>query len=90
MSAKSQITQSQVLDAVSRAALMLNRNDAVQVGLQQLLNEFRQSLLQTGGQTATTILYHGKIDSYLRQHSATYPENVNTLMTLLEQFVQAR
>ncbi|WP_048000903.1 hypothetical protein [Lactiplantibacillus herbarum] len=88
MSAKSQITQSQVLDAVSRAALMLDRDDSVQVGLQQLLNEFRQSLLQTSGQTATTILYHGKIDSYLRQHAAAYPENVTYLMTLLEQFVQ--
>ena len=89
MSAKSQITQSQVLDAVSRAALMLDRDDSVQVGLQQLLNEFRQGLLQTSGQTATTILHHGKIDSYLRQHVAEYPENVTYLMTLLEQFVQS-
>ncbi|KEZ12222.1 hypothetical protein Lp90_2882 [Lactiplantibacillus plantarum] len=65
MSTQSQITQTQVLDAISRAALMLERQDAAQSGLQLLLNEFRRSLLQTSGQAATTVLYHGKIKSYL-------------------------
>jgi len=89
MSTQSQITQSQVLDAVSRAALMLDQQNAQQVGLQLLLNEFRRSLLQTSGQTATTMLYHGKLTSYLLQHPTEYPTNVTDLMTLLDQFVQS-
>ncbi|MCG0674535.1 hypothetical protein IMAU20009_02461 [Lactiplantibacillus plantarum] len=43
MSTQSQITQTQVLDAIRRAALMLERQDAAQSGLQLLLDEFRRS-----------------------------------------------
>ncbi len=90
MSTQSQITQTQVLDAISRAALMLDRQDDAQNGLQQLLNEFRRSLLQTGGQVATKVLYHGKIKSYLLQHPSRYPDSVAALSLLLDRFVAAQ
>ena len=89
MSTQSQITQTQVLDAISRAALMLERQDAAQSGLQLLLNEFRRSLLQTSGH-ATTVLYHGKIKSYLLQHPSNYPDSVAALSSLLDHFVAAQ
>lgn len=90
MSTQSQITQTQVLDAISRAALMLERQDAAQSGLQLLLNEFWRSLLQTSGQAATTVLYHGKIKSYLLQHPSNYPDSVAALSSLLDHFVAAQ
>ncbi|MFQ4157218.1 hypothetical protein ACKE7A_08850 [Lactiplantibacillus argentoratensis] len=90
MSTQSQITQTQVLDAISRAALMLERQDAAQSGLQLLLNEFRRSLLQTSGQAATTVLYHVKIKSYLLQHPSNYPDSVAALSSLLDHFVAAQ
>lgn len=90
MSTQSQITQTQVLDAISRAALMLERQDAAQSGLQLLLNEFRRSLLQTSGQAATTVLYHGKIKSYLLQHPSNYQDSVAALSSLLDHFVAAQ
>ncbi|WAU28688.1 hypothetical protein [Lactiplantibacillus plantarum] len=90
MSTQSQITQTQVLDAISRAALMLERQDAAQSGLQLLLNEFRRSLLQTSGQAATTVLYHGKIKSYLLQYPSNYPDSVAALSSLLDHFVAAQ
>lgn len=90
MSTQSQITQTQVLDAISRAALMLDRQDPAQNGLQQLLNDFRRTLLQTGGQATTTVLYHGKVKSYLLQHAGDYPDSVRALTKLLDQFVAAQ
>ncbi|RRK10731.1 hypothetical protein D1831_06025 [Lactiplantibacillus garii] len=89
MSAQSKITQTQVLDAISRAALTLDQADPVQAGLQQLLNEFRRTLLQTNGQSATTVLYQSKVASYVLQHPATYPATVSKLTTLLSQFVHS-
>ncbi|MFC6295302.1 hypothetical protein ACFQH1_08805 [Lactiplantibacillus daoliensis] len=88
MTTKQKITQAMVLDAISRAALTLDRADPAQAQLQQLLNEFRRTLLQTNGQTATTVLYQSKLVGYLLQHTADYPTTVTTLMTLLAQFVK--
>lgn len=88
MTTKQQITQAMVLDAISRAALTLDRADPLQAKLQQLLNEFRRTLLQTAGQTATTVLYQSKLVSYLLQNTTDYPTTVTTLMTLLAQFVK--
>ncbi|WP_430490543.1 hypothetical protein [Lactiplantibacillus pentosus] len=90
MAIQAHITQAQVLDAISRAALTLDSHNPEQAGLQQLLNEFRQALLHTNGQTATTVLYHGKLTSYLLQHAGNYPASVTTLATLLDQFVAAQ
>lgn len=88
MTTKQKITQAMVLDAISRAALTLDRADPAQAQLQQLLNEFRRTLLQTNGQTATTVLYQSKLVGYLLQHTTDYPTTVTTLMTLLAQFVK--
>ncbi|BDZ32185.1 hypothetical protein RA086_13130 [Lactiplantibacillus sp. WILCCON 0030] len=88
MTTKQKITQAMVLDAISRAALTLDRADPMQAKLQQLLNEFRRTLLQTNGQTATTVLYQSKLVSYLLQNTTDYPTTVTTLMTLLAQFVK--
>ena len=89
MSTQSQITQTQVLDAISRST-DVERQDAAQSGLQLLLNEFRRSLLQTSGQAATTVRYHGKIKSYLLQHPSNYPDSVAALSSLLDHFVAAQ
>ncbi|MFC6181769.1 hypothetical protein [Lactiplantibacillus daowaiensis] len=88
MTIKQTTTQAMVLDALSRAALTLDRTDATQLGLQQLLNEFRRTLLQTNGQQSTSVLYQGRIMSYLLQHPATYPATVDTLTAVLAQFVK--
>jgi len=71
-----------------RSLLTLDRADPLQAKLQQLLNEFRRTLLQTAGQTATTVLYQSKLVSYLLQNTTDYPTTVTTLMTLLAQFVK--
>lgn len=89
MSTQSKITQAQVLDAISRAALTLDLTDPAQAGLQKLLNEFRQTLLKTGGQPATTVLYQSKIASYLLKQPTDYPVNVTALTTLLNQFTHS-
>ena len=89
MSAQSAVTQTQVLDAISRAALTLDRTDPAQAGLQKLLNEFRQTLLQTSGQAATTVLYQSKIASYLLKQPGQYPATVATLTSLLTAFVHS-
>ncbi|MFB9768962.1 hypothetical protein [Lactiplantibacillus modestisalitolerans] len=86
MATQSQPTQTQVLDAVSRAALTLEPRNSEQQGLQQLLNEFREALVKTAGSTATTVLYNGKLTTYLRQHPADYPETVASLRKLLARF----
>jgi len=87
MTLKQQTTQAMVLDAISRAALTLDRSETAQNGLQQLLNEFRRALLQTNGQQSTSVLYQGRVMSYLRQHAADYPATVDTLVAVLAQFV---
>ncbi len=89
MAINAKVTQTQVLDAISRAALTLDRQNGAQAGLQQLLNEFRQTLLQTGAQPATTILYQSKLAGYLLQHPADYPATVTALTTLLTQFAHS-
>ncbi|WP_338207843.1 hypothetical protein [Lactiplantibacillus paraxiangfangensis] len=89
MAVHAKITQTQVLDAISRAALTLDLKDPVQTGLQQLLNEFRRTLLQTNGQSATTVLYQSRITSYLLQHPADYPATVAKLTTLLGEFTHS-
>ncbi|CAM3044566.1 hypothetical protein [Lactiplantibacillus plajomi] len=86
MATKAKVTPTEVLDAVSRAALTLDRTDSAQSGLQDLLHEFRRTLLQTNGQAATVVLYQGKLTSYLLKHPATYPATVTKLSTLLTQF----
>lgn len=88
MTIKQATTQTMVLDAISRAALTLDVTDDNQAGLQQLLNEFRRTLLQMSGEQSTSVLYQGRIMSYLLQHPATYPETVNTLTAVLAQFVK--
>ncbi|ETY73026.1 hypothetical protein [Lactiplantibacillus fabifermentans] len=80
------ITQAMVLDAISRAALTLDRADTTQAGLQQLLNDFRKTLLMTNGENATTVLYQSRITSYLLQHPTTYPATVADLANMLTQF----
>ncbi|MFD1420582.1 hypothetical protein [Lactiplantibacillus songbeiensis] len=87
MTLKQQTTQAMVLDAISRAALTLDGADTDQAGLQQLLNEFRRTLLQTNGQQSTSVLYQGRVMSYLLQHPADYPATVDTLTAVLAQFV---
>ncbi|AVK61356.1 hypothetical protein C5Z25_06050 [Lactobacillus sp. CBA3605] len=88
MTTSATITPVMVVDAISRAALTLDRSDSVQAELQQLLNEFRRTLLQTNGQITTITLYQSKLESYLLAHATDYPTTVPTLMILLTRFSQ--
>lgn len=89
MTLKPKVSPAQVLDAISRAALTLDQREPAQAGLQQLLNEFRKTMMQTSGQTATIVLYQGKIAGYLLKQPGDYPATVGQLTSLLGQFVHS-